>query len=126
MLGHIMEWFYSDLAGIQPDPAAAGFKKIMIKPTPVGDVTWAKASYDSVRGRIETAWAVHGSTFTLDVVIPPNCTATVRLPKRFTKTITEGGKPIAEVRDIAVTTGATGSPVIAIPSGNYHFVSHAE
>ena len=28
MLGHIMEWFYADLAGIRPDPAAPGFQRI--------------------------------------------------------------------------------------------------
>ena len=36
MLGHIMEWFYADLAGIQS--GAPGFKRIMIKPQPVGDI----------------------------------------------------------------------------------------
>jgi alpha-L-rhamnosidase len=126
MLGHIMEWFYSDLAGIQPNPAAVGFKKIIIKPTPVGDVTWAKASYNSVRGKIECSWAIQDKAFTLDVVIPPNCTATVQLPRQFAKTITEGGKPIAEVREIAVTTAAASSPVIYIPSGSYHFAGYAE
>ena len=51
MLGHIMEWFYADLAGIRPDPAAPGFKRIIIKPTLVGDVTWVKARYDCGYGR---------------------------------------------------------------------------
>ena len=50
MLGHIMEWFYHDLAGIQP--GAPGFKEIVIKPTIVGDLTWVKASYNSIHGPI--------------------------------------------------------------------------
>ena len=64
MLGQIQEWFYHDLAGIQNDPANAGFKKIIINPQPVGDVTWVKAGYDSIHGkivrRLETRrWKIH-------------------------------------------------------------------
>ncbi|CAK9037458.1 Alpha-L-rhamnosidase (Glycosyl hydrolase 78 family protein P20) (P20_GH78) (Polysaccharide utilization locus H protein P20) (PUL H protein P20) [Durusdinium trenchii] len=36
MLGHITEWFYKDLIGISPDPSAPGYKKILIRPNPVG------------------------------------------------------------------------------------------
>ncbi|MDR1011669.1 MAG: family 78 glycoside hydrolase catalytic domain, partial [Opitutaceae bacterium] len=32
MLGQITEWFYGDLAGLQPDPEGPGFRKILIKP----------------------------------------------------------------------------------------------
>jgi len=42
----IMEWFYQDVAGIGGDPAGPGFKKIIIRPQPVGDLTWARAGYD--------------------------------------------------------------------------------
>lgn len=52
MLGQIQEWFFHDLAGIQNAPGSAGFKQIVINPQPVGDVTWVKASYNSIRGKI--------------------------------------------------------------------------
>jgi alpha-L-rhamnosidase len=32
MLGHVEEWFYTGLAGINPDPSAAGFRKVIIAP----------------------------------------------------------------------------------------------
>ena len=44
MLGHILEWFYRDLAGIQPDPNAIAFDRVIIKPAPVGDITWVKSA----------------------------------------------------------------------------------
>ena len=50
MLGHITEWFYHDLAGIQWDPALPGFQHVIIKPAFVGGMTWVNASYNSVRG----------------------------------------------------------------------------
>lgn len=80
MLGQITEWFYHDLAGIVPDPDGPGFKKIIIQPQPVGDLTWAKASYHSIHGQIGSAWRRENGKFTLNVTIPPNTTATIFMP----------------------------------------------
>ena len=96
MLGQIQEWFYHDLAGIGCDPAGPGFKKIIIHPQPVGDVTWAKASYDSIRGKITSDWQRAGGKFTLRITIPANTTATVFIPAASADTVTESGKPAAE------------------------------
>ena len=56
MLGQIQEWFYRNLAGIQDAPGNPGFKKMVIAPQPVGNVTWVKASFDSRRGTIVSDW----------------------------------------------------------------------
>ena len=80
MLGQIMEWFYHDLAGIQPDTNAPGFKKIIIKPAIVGDVTSAGASFNSIRGLITNQWSVASNIVTLKLAIPPGATARVFLP----------------------------------------------
>ena len=92
MLGQIQEWFYHDLAGIRSD--GNGFKKITIAPQPVGDVTWAKAGYNSVRGKIISDWKRDGGRFTLKVTIPPNTTATVLVPTKSggTTTATSGAR----------------------------------
>jgi hypothetical protein len=84
MLGQITEWFYHDLAGIAPDPDGPGFKKIIIQPQPVGDLTWAKASYHSIHGQISSAWRRENGKFTLNVTIPPNTTATIFMPGKST------------------------------------------
>jgi hypothetical protein len=126
MLGHIMEWFYSDLAGIQPDPTGPGFKRILIKPTPVGNITWAKASYRSIHGTIESGWKIESGAFKLDVVVPPGCTATVALPAAFGRTVTEGGKPVASVPGVTVRPTANGTETLVVPSGTYHFESHSK
>jgi hypothetical protein len=78
MLGQIQEWFYHDLAGIQP--VTNGFMQIIIAPQPVGDVTWTKASFNSIRGKIVSDWKRVVEKFTLKVSIPANVTATVYLP----------------------------------------------
>jgi hypothetical protein len=91
MLGQITEWFYHDLAGIQPDPAGPGFKKIIIKPAVVGDLTRVKASFRSVRGTIRSEWKRDGNAFTLHVTIPPNTTASIFLPGRADPQQVESG-----------------------------------
>jgi len=80
MLGQITEWFYHDLAGIQCDPAGPGFKKSIIKPQPVGDLQWVRATYESSHGTIVSHWRREGGRFTLKVSIPANTTATVVVP----------------------------------------------
>ncbi|KAG0624280.1 hypothetical protein M758_3G236400 [Ceratodon purpureus] len=84
MLGQITEWFFHDLAGIQSDPDGPGFRKVILKPTVVGDLTWVKASYKSVHGTIVSEWErtshVNGTETTFTTTIPANTTATVFLP----------------------------------------------
>jgi alpha-L-rhamnosidase len=80
MLGQIMEWFYGDLAGLAPDPAFPGFKRVRIRPQPVLGITWARASHQSPRGPMSVAWRWDGATFSLDVELPPNTSAEVHLP----------------------------------------------
>ncbi|RYG39660.1 hypothetical protein EON81_00220 [bacterium] len=78
--GNLDAWFYQTLAGIDYDPAKGGFKRFSIRPHVLGDLTWAKAHFDSPYGRIESAWKRDGKRFTLDVTVPANTTATVVVP----------------------------------------------
>jgi hypothetical protein len=82
MLGHIMEWFYHDLAGIGIDPSVPAFKKVVIKPATPGDLTWVKASYNSIFGKIESHWAIANGQLNLQVTIPANTTAEVYVPAK--------------------------------------------
>ena len=43
-------------------------------------LTRARATLQSPYGMIESAWRIEADRFHLDIVIPPNTTATVRLP----------------------------------------------
>jgi alpha-L-rhamnosidase len=121
MLGHITEWFYKDLVGIDCDPAGPGFKQIIIKPNPVGDLKWAKASYDSVRGKTSTEWRRDAGKFTLNVTIPANTTATVFLPAKSAETVTEGGKTLAETAGVKFLRQENDRAVLAIESGEFNF-----
>jgi len=73
-------WLYRGLAGIRPDPTGPGFKKIIIKPAVVGDITWVKSRHETAYGRIVSNWQRTGNNLTMDVTIPSNTTATVFVP----------------------------------------------
>jgi hypothetical protein len=123
MLGHITEWFYHDLAGIQPDPSGPGFKRVNIRPAPVGDVEWVQARYDSVRGPIESSWKRKGDAFELAIEIPPNVTATVHLPTDSARDVTESGQPIDGRDDLRVVQEENNEVLVEVGSGRYNFRS---
>lgn len=123
MLGQIMEWFYHDLAGISSDPVGPGFKKIIIKPAVVGNVTWVKATYDSVHGPISSQWKRDGHKFSLNVRIPANTTATVWIPADSEADTTESGVPLKRSKMVQLLRFENGSAVCEIGSGAYSFQS---
>jgi alpha-L-rhamnosidase len=81
MFGDVSNWFIQWIAGIGLDSGSPGFRHVRIQPQPVADLTWAKAWHDSPYGRIESSWRIEKGRFTLDVTIPPNCSATVLIPR---------------------------------------------
>jgi hypothetical protein len=121
MLGHIIEWFYHDLAGIGIDPSAPAYKKVVIKPATPGDLAWVKASYNSVYGKIESHWIVEKGKLSLNVVIPPNTTAVVYVPVKDGAKITEGGKPAEHATGVKYLRWEDGAAVYDVVSGRYSF-----
>ncbi|MDP9078706.1 MAG: glycoside hydrolase family 78 protein [Bacteroidota bacterium] len=121
MLGHLMEWFYSGLSGIRPDSNAVAFDKIVIRPEPVGNVTWADASYLSPYGIISNKWKKNSNLFTMQTTIPVNTTAVIYLPAGKNSLLTESGRPVHTRSDIKLLRYENGRAVLAVGSGNYSF-----
>jgi len=125
MFGDISAWFVKALAGINPDPAEPGFRHIFIQPNVVGDLTHASAYYDSVRGRIESRWKLDGDKLTLNVTVPANSTATVRVPTAEPDSVTESGRAQTEwpANGVNRARAEPGALVCEIGSGAYEFQS---
>ena len=117
-----MEWFYAGLGGIEVAGDAVAFKKIMINPQPVGDITTAKADYQSPYGLIASEWKKEQGSFTLDLQVPANATALVYLPATKANTITESGKPVTGSKEIKLVRYEKDRAVFSIGSGHYTFV----
>ncbi|MFI5841798.1 family 78 glycoside hydrolase catalytic domain [Catenuloplanes sp. NPDC051500] len=76
-LGSVGDWLYRSVGGLAP--SAPGYRQILIAPQPGGTLTSASSALDTPYGRASSSWRKAGGRLTLDVVIPPNTSATVRL-----------------------------------------------
>ena len=131
MFGSVSEWFYKSVAGIQQADNSVAFKEIVIKPSLVGDLTWAKGSYHSVRGKISSSWWKFGDDVYLNVTIPANTTATVYLPviNGWQPTIFEGnnklvdeGEMVLSDENVKIENIRSGYALAKIKAGNYRFI----
>jgi hypothetical protein len=123
MLGHIMEWLYAGLAGIRQADDSFGFKRIIIRPQPVGDIAWVKANHRSLYGNIRSDWKIEDGKFSLEVDIPVNCRALISLPCGDPAAVMESGRPVGQSRDIRLLGITDGRIVIEVGSGTYWFIS---
>ncbi|MET8147686.1 family 78 glycoside hydrolase catalytic domain [Actinoplanes sp. NPDC049668] len=113
-LGSVGDWLYRTVGGV--GPASPGYKQVLIAPKPGGTLTAATASLITAYGQTRSEWTRSGSALTLRVVVPPNATATVRVPASSAAAVT----PPAE----AVPQGyANGVASYALASGSYTFTA---
>jgi alpha-L-rhamnosidase len=103
-------WFTQGLAGIRSDGKSPGFKHFMIKPAVVGDITFVKAKYRSIRGDIVSDWRIDNGRFKLSVTVPPGTTATVFVP---------GEGPVRT--EAPKSPDRTGNRSFEVASGTYTF-----
>lgn len=123
MLGHLMDWFYAGLGGISQTEKSVAYKEIVIKPEMVGDLTWAKASYQSSYGEIRSEWEKSATSVKMNVTIPANTTALIYIPFNPGSVIKESGKDISGLKDIQIIEEENGRKVVRIGSGEYEFES---
>ena len=93
MLGSIDAWFYRYLAGIQIEPSTPGWRKILIKPHILGDLSFVSASVQTVKGLITSNWRKTHDALELEVTVPIGSQAVISIPKLGWQdvAISEGG-----------------------------------
>lgn len=117
--GAIGDWMYQAVAGLrQGEP---GYKHIVIEPHLTDKLTYAKASYQSSYGEIASGWERTGDKVALRVTIPPNTTATIRLPRADTKEVRESGAPLSATSGIKAASVAEKWIELEVGSGKYSF-----
>ncbi len=119
--GAIGEWLYRVVAGIEIDEQNPGYKHIIIQPHPGGGLTYAKARLDSMYGPIESGWKLTDKTMTVNIEVPANTIATVRLPDANLDDVQEGNKPLDKVKGIVKTAQQEDTAIIYLGSGRYLF-----
>ncbi|RDW89934.1 glycoside hydrolase family 78 protein [Aspergillus mulundensis] len=85
-LGSIINWLHKTVGGVSP--LEPGWRKILVQPLPGGTITSADVVYETPYGRLECRWEIRdGDRFWLELVVPPNSSATVVLPGREGETV---------------------------------------
>ncbi|SHH42588.1 family 78 glycoside hydrolase catalytic domain [Clostridium grantii] len=114
--GGFDSWIYSHILGIKAD--APGFKKITIKPYLIGDLSWAKGSYETIYGKVKCQWNRECDNFRIKVTIPVNTSAKVYLPVE--------GKIYSVIDDskekVDLQSDKNKKKYIEIESGEYEFI----
>jgi alpha-L-rhamnosidase len=126
--GAIGDWMYRVVAGLELDPAEPGYKHLIVQPHVGGGLTHARASLATMYGEAVSGWTAEGERMTVEVVVPPNTHATVRLPGATLAAVREGGRVVAGAAGASGVAGVTaarqdaGAVVVEVGSGRYSFV----
>ena len=121
--GAVGDWMYQVVAGLDANPEAPGYRHARIQPQPGGGLTYAKVALETMYGRTESDWELTDSQIVLRVVMPPNTTATVRIPEAVARRVNEHEIPVGQVEGVTNVSEEDGDVVVEIGSGAYLFVA---
>lgn len=127
--GAVCEWMFRDLAGI--DTEDAGFDVIVIDPNPPAPgsnpeheaISWVKAEYDSIHGKIKSQWKREADRFMLEIETPANTTAKVYIPAASREKVRVNDRPLTQLKYNELSEQREGRVIVQIGSGKYRFVS---
>lgn len=129
LAGSIGQWYYQQLAGIQP--GSAGWRTFTLAPSVVGDLAHVASSQQTVRGTVVSSWHRSGNTLTYHAVVPMGGTATIELPLLggTGSTVREGGHTLWSAGhvvsgDPGLTIGQASDKALRLTagSGDYTFI----
>jgi alpha-L-rhamnosidase len=132
MFGSVHEYLMKHVAGIAPAEDAVGMDRLVLRPQPTAEVTWARGSYRSVRGAIVSDWRLRDGAFVWDVVVPVGAAAVAHVPIGRDGVVTEAGRPAREAPGIRARAPHADAPpgpralVLELASGSYRFTSHPD
>jgi alpha-L-rhamnosidase len=125
--GAVGEWMYANVAGLDFDPAAPAWRRLVIRPL-VGPavargLTGARGEHMTVRGKVASAWKVVGGTLSLEVEVPVHATARVHVPASAVEAVKESGRPAARAPGVQVVGLVDGAAVFEVGAGRYRFTA---
>jgi len=97
-MGDISNWFISKVAGIVVNPHRINPAEVNIKPAFLEKLSFAKAHYDTVKGKVSVHWIKSDNTATLEITAPNSVCGSIILPDGWVFAASEGG-----IRETSVT-----------------------
>lgn len=117
--GCVGDWMYRVIGGISA--LKPGYRLISIAPELDSRIGWAKASLESAYGTIECCWRVDRGEMTMEVHIPANTAAEIRLPRAKVETVWEGGAELSHSECVTNVRQGTNCVRLSAGSGSYKF-----
>ncbi|MGB9893219.1 MAG: alpha-L-rhamnosidase C-terminal domain-containing protein, partial [Candidatus Saccharicenans sp.] len=130
MFGSVGAWFYRALAGLNLTPDSQAYKKIIINPQMVRDLTHASGSIYTINGMVSCSWERSDRKIKVEVSVPMGSEAEIYLPVfklRNLKLYESDTLLWAENQQKVRLTGIgniqlkSGKVVIQVASGHYLF-----
>lgn len=87
-LGSVADFMHREIAGITP--LAPGYRRILFRPRPGGNLTHASGRHDCPYGTVASHWRVVNGEYNLEVSLPSGTDGVVELPDGSTSTIGSG------------------------------------
>jgi len=104
----------------QPD--GDGRVRAVVTPPSAG-LDRARGSVPTIAGPLLLAWQRQSRGMTMDLTVPVNATATVRVPASDATGVHESGTAAAAAPGVSVLSAADGVVVLSVGSGTYRFTS---
>ena len=77
-LGAVADWMHRVVGGLAP--LEPGYRKILVRPQPGGDLTWVNTRHETPYGTASVEWRLGQGGLTVVVEVPTGTTARVELP----------------------------------------------
>ena len=117
--GAIGEWLYRTVAGI--DFLQPGFRQILLKPEPGGDLREVHAELETPYGRLQSSWKREGRLFLWEISVPANTHARVIPPAAITEDLQINEVKWRDAPGVTVHE-QNGEPIgFNVGAGNYLF-----
>ncbi len=119
-------YFIKGFGGIRPDPEHLGMRHFLVKPAPVGDLSYANTEFHSPYGKIVSNWKRSEDSASFHIEVPANSLATVYIPAVGKEHVKEGALSAEQAEGVRYVgteqSEAVGNYVIyEVGSGVYHF-----
>lgn len=120
--GAVASWMYNYSLGIQRDEKSPGFKHFILQPEvdTNGEMTYVKGHYDSMYGRIESAWEVSGEKYFYSFIIPANSSATLYLKSPFENEVSRNDVTFDSMKGVKYVGEKEGVLQYKLASGTYY------
>jgi alpha-L-rhamnosidase len=125
--GAVGDWMFQNIGGLQA--VEAGYRTSSIEPHLGGGLTSAEAILQTVYGQLSLSWQLVDDQLMMNVTVPVNTRAQVRIPSGSPDQVTEGGLSLDSIAGVQRVAGvqsvsyddAASRTVVTVGSGTYAF-----